>query len=228
MRQMLGPPGARADIRRPASWQRTVETPARTRDGIIVTRRWLSRWPLEANKEYQVNNSAPGGTPILGSLRSADGKGIVLMEERFNTDIDDLWSALTDPERLSRWLADVEGDLRPGGEFRVRYLASQWEGTGRVESCQPPHRLRVLTKQAEAPDEQGGLIEARLTADGDQTVLQLEKRGLRLDLIAAFAAGTQVEVEDLAAYVAGHGRCDSDARMGELIAVYENSAVDIG
>jgi hypothetical protein len=37
------------------------------------------------------------GARILGSLRSADGKGIVRMEDRFDTDIDDLWSALTDP-----------------------------------------------------------------------------------------------------------------------------------
>ena len=35
---------------------------------------------------------------ILGSLRSADGKGIVRIEYRFDTRIDDLWSALTDPE----------------------------------------------------------------------------------------------------------------------------------
>ena len=39
---------------------------------------------------------------ILGSLRSADGKGIVRVEDRFETGIDDLWSALTDPRRLVR------------------------------------------------------------------------------------------------------------------------------
>jgi hypothetical protein len=54
-------------------------------------------------------------TRILGSLRSADGKGVVRMQDRFDTDIDDLWSALTDPRRLARWLGDVEGDLRLGG-----------------------------------------------------------------------------------------------------------------
>ena len=30
------------------------------------------------------------GTPILGSLRSADGKGVVRIEDRYHTDIDDL------------------------------------------------------------------------------------------------------------------------------------------
>jgi len=38
---------------------------------------------------------------ILGSLRSADGQGIVRMEDRFGIDVDDLWSALTDPGGLS-------------------------------------------------------------------------------------------------------------------------------
>ena len=67
------------------------------------------------------SNARPGDR-ILGSLRSADGKGIVRIEDRYDTDIDDLWSALTDPRRLARWIGDVEGDLRPGGEFRFRFL----------------------------------------------------------------------------------------------------------
>ncbi len=88
-----------------------------------------------------MTSNARGGDRILGSLRSADGKGIVRMEDRFDTDIDDLWSALTDPARLARWYGEVEGDLRPGGEFRARVFASGWEGTGRVEACEPPQRL---------------------------------------------------------------------------------------
>ena len=72
------------------------------------------------------------------------------MEDRFDTDIDDLWSALTDPRRLARWLGEVEGDLRLGGEFRARFFASGWEGTGRVEACEPPRRLLVTTTATDA------------------------------------------------------------------------------
>ena len=39
---------------------------------------------------------------ILGSLRSADGKGIVRIQDRFGTGVGDLWSALTEPGRLAR------------------------------------------------------------------------------------------------------------------------------
>ncbi len=39
-----------------------------------------------------MTGNARGGTRILGSLRSADGKGVVRMEDRFDTDIGDVWS----------------------------------------------------------------------------------------------------------------------------------------
>ena len=71
-----------------------------------------------------MTSNTPAGTRILGSLRSADGKGVVRIEDRYDTGIDDLWSALTDPGRLARWYGQVEGDLRPGGEFRLHVLAA--------------------------------------------------------------------------------------------------------
>jgi uncharacterized protein YndB with AHSA1/START domain len=80
-------------------------------------------------------------TRILGSLRSADGKGVVRMQERFDTDIDEVWSALTDPRHLARWYGEVAGDLRLGGEYRFYVFASGSEGSGRVDACEPPRRL---------------------------------------------------------------------------------------
>src|SRR3984957_17271575 len=89
-------------------------------------------------EEHQMTSNAGAGNRILGTLRSADGKGVVRMEDRFDTDIDDLWSALIDPARLARWLGTVEGDLQVGGEYRYHFFASGSEGTGRVEECEPP------------------------------------------------------------------------------------------
>jgi uncharacterized protein YndB with AHSA1/START domain len=171
------------------------------------------------------SNARPGAR-ILGSLRSADGKGVVRMEDRFDTDIDDLWSALTDPRRLARWMGEVEGDLRPGGEFRARFFASGWEGTGRVEACEPPRRLLLMTKQPGRAGDQ--FIEATLTADGDQTILVWEERGMPLDQLAAYGAGIQVHVEDLAAYLGGRERCDADARWAELLPAYQGLAANVG
>ena len=172
-----------------------------------------------------MTTNAPDGIRILGSLRSEDGLGIVRLEDRFDTDVDDLWSALTDPDRLARWLGEIDGDLRPGGEFRAHYFASGWEGTGRVEACEPPQRLLVSTRSGDEPD---GRVEATLTADGGQTVLVIEARGVPLDNIAAYGAGNQIHVEDLAAYLAGRERCDARSRWQELHPGYQDLVVEVG
>jgi uncharacterized protein YndB with AHSA1/START domain len=174
-----------------------------------------------------MTGNARPGTRILGSLRSADGKGVVRMEDRYDTDIDDLWSALTDPRRLARWMGEVEGDLRLGGEFRARFFASGWEGTGRVEACEPPRRLLLLLTMK--PGQQGEhVIEVALAADGDQTIVVWEERGMPLDQLAAYGAGIQVHVEDLAAHLAGRERCDAGARWHELQPAYQDLAANIG
>ena len=122
------------------------------------------------------DHHTPGSVRTIGTLRATDGLGVVRLEDRFDTDLDDLWSALTDPLRLARWLGEVDGDLRRGGEFRAHFFASGWEGTGRVEVCEPPHRLLVTTRSPDQPD---GVVEATLTADGDgHTVLVIEDRGV--------------------------------------------------
>jgi uncharacterized protein YndB with AHSA1/START domain len=172
-----------------------------------------------------MTSNAGAGSRILGSLRSADGKGVVRIEDRFDTGIDDLWSALTDPRRLVCWLGEVEGDLRLGGEFHARFFASGWEGTGRVEACEPPRRLLLLTMQPGQTDEH--VIEVTLAADGDQTILVWEERGMPLNQLAAYGAGIQVHVEDLAAHLAGRERCDADARWNELQPGYQDLAAKV-
>jgi hypothetical protein len=71
-------------------------------------------------------------------------------------------------------------------------------------------------------------IEATLTADGGQTILVLEERGVPLDQLAAYGAGIQVHVEDLAAHIAGRERCDAAARWNELLPAYQGLAANAG
>ena len=169
-----------------------------------------------------MSGNATGSARILGNLRAEDGKGIVRMEDRYDTDIDDLWSALTDPERLPRWWGTVKGDLRPGGEFRF-VIPNALEGVGRVDACEPPQRLTVTMRDEDPgpgqPEET--VIDARLTADGDQTVLVVEERGLPLHLLPAYGAGVQIHVENLADYLAGREPGDAEARWSELLPAYE-------
>ena len=172
---------------------------------------------------------------ILGSLRAADGKGVVRIEDRYDTDIDDLWSALTDPGRLQIWYGQVEGDLRPGGQFRLYNESDDWDGTGRVEACEPPRRLLVTTRETDESWRKGRgvppydqTIEATLTTDGEQTILVVELRGMSLDAIAYYGAGWQIHAENLAAYLAGREHGDAEARWEALVPSYQDLAADIG
>ena len=42
------------------------------------------------------------GSAIEGTLYSDNGEGVVRMKGRYETDIADLWTALTNPNRLER------------------------------------------------------------------------------------------------------------------------------
>jgi len=88
----------------------------------------------------------------------------VLLRRAYDTSIEDVWSAVTDPERVRRWFMPVSGDLREGGDFDLEGNAS-----GRILRCDPPKLLRATF---------GGetsIVEVRLIPDGDgSTTLELE------------------------------------------------------
>ena len=181
-----------------------------------------------------MTGNASSSTRILGSLRSADGAGVVRIEDRYDTHIDDLWSAITDPVRLARWHGQVEGDLRPGGEFRLYLEADDIDSTGRIDTCEPPQRLVVTTRETDESYRKGqgvppfdAVKEITLNPDGDQTVLVLEVRGMPLEKIAFFGAGWQIHAEHLTAYLAGREPDGVEARWRELVPPYQDLAANV-
>ena len=119
-------------------------------------------------------------------------RGTVRLEDRFDTDIADVWSAITDPERTARWIAVVTGDFRVGGELQGSFTSS-WQGTMKVEVCDAPHRLRLLSGTG---DDQT-VMEAVLSEDGNGTRLVVEERGLPIADAPYHAAGWHVHLQDL-------------------------------
>lgn len=95
---------------------------------------------------------------------ATDGDTVrVLLRRRYPTEPTDLWSALTEPERLVRWFLPVHGDLREGGNFQLKGNAG-----GDILTCAPPRLLRVTFGH------ETSVVELRLSADGPDTVLELE------------------------------------------------------
>lgn len=171
---------------------------------------------------------------ITGTMTALDGaRGAVRVEDVYDTDIEDLWEACTAPERVERWIAQVSGDLRVGGTVRLVFTSS-WAGPARIEVCDAPHHLLLVTEPGTVDE---GLIEAWLTAEGARTRLVVEERGLPLDELHFHGAGWQVHLEDLGRYLTLGGPVHADgwseqepasgwhARWSELRPAYQETGV---
>jgi uncharacterized protein YndB with AHSA1/START domain len=108
----------------------------------------------------------------VGSGRIAAGEGrTIRLRRTFDAPIDDVWDALTNPDRIGRWFLPISGDYRVGGRY-------QFEGNagGEIVACDRPNRLRATWVYVDtgSPADVSEL-EVRLTPAGDQaTVFELE------------------------------------------------------
>jgi uncharacterized protein YndB with AHSA1/START domain len=88
----------------------------------------------------------------------------VLLRRSYDAAIEDVWDAMTDPDRVKRWFLPLSGDLRVGGAFQLEGNAG-----GEILNCEPPRLLKVTFGGPSS------LVELRLSAEGDDgTVLELE------------------------------------------------------
>lgn len=105
-----------------------------------------------------------------GSLPAGDAY-TVEVRRRYAARIDDVWDALTSPERLRRWLAPVTGDLRLGGRFEL-----DGGEHGEILQCEPPRLLKVSWLYGPDADAWPGTseVEVRLSpGQADDTEFEL-------------------------------------------------------
>lgn len=101
------------------------------------------------------------------TVRDHDGRPArVLVATRvYPTSPDDLWDALTDPERIPRWFLPVSGDFRVGGHF-----AFEGNASGDITTCEPPTHLAVTWGM----HGQVSWVDVTLAPEGAGTRLRLE------------------------------------------------------
>lgn len=102
----------------------------------------------------------------------------------YDTTVEDLWDAITTPERLARWFLPVKGDLRLGGRYQLEGNAG-----GTITRCDRPEALEVTWEIM------GGRswVHVHLAAEGDRTRLTLEhiahKDGVGKEHLERFGPG---------------------------------------
>jgi len=74
------------------------------------------------------------------AVREQDGRPAraVIATRIYDTTVEDLWDALTSPERIPRWFLPVSGDLKLGGHYQL-----QGNAGGTIIACEPPRRLSL-------------------------------------------------------------------------------------
>ncbi|GLI01648.1 SRPBCC family protein [Phytohabitans aurantiacus] len=70
----------------------------------------------------------------------------VTLKRSYPADIEDVWDAITDPERLNRWFMPVTGELKVGGRYQLVGNAG-----GEILHCEPPRHLKVTWVYGENP-----------------------------------------------------------------------------
>ena len=157
-----------------------------------------------------------------GQLRAEGDRAGVRFERRYDATPEELWSALTEPDRLARWLADAEIDLRVGGRFHLAWNESDGtqETDGTILALEPG---RLLELNWTYPGEPDSVARFELRPDGDGTILVLDHRGLPPAAIAGYGAGWHSHLDSLDAHLHG-AQADWSTRFEELGPEYERTA----
>lgn len=96
-----------------------------------------------------------------------DGKAArtVVAERTYDAGIDDVWDAITNPERIPRWFLPVTGDLRVGGRYQTEGNAG-----GTILRCDEPGLLSLTWEY----NDDVSWLDVHLESVDDGTTLRLE------------------------------------------------------
>jgi len=112
-----------------------------------------------------------GATTRKLETREYQGRAaqVLVATRTYDTTPQDLWDALTNPERIPRWFLPVDGDLMVGGRYQLKGNAS-----GEILACDPPRHLSLTW------------------------VMQGQVSWVNVDLSSSASEGTQLRLEHIA------------------------------
>jgi uncharacterized protein YndB with AHSA1/START domain len=110
-----------------------------------------------------------------GRITTDDGRLVLIITREFRAPIEDVWAAVTEPERLARWIGTFTGDPASG---QVMFTMHAEEGATpevmEIRECDPPRVLKVTAHAGEAHWQ----LELLLEEDDGVTVLTFAQPGI--------------------------------------------------
>lgn len=130
-----------------------------------------------------------------------DDEDVVAFTRTFRAPVEDVWAAVTESERLARWIGTWTGDPRDGHVMFEMNAEEEPMPPARfdIRACEPPHRLTVHSE-----DEFGAwTLTLRLSESDGQTTLVLEQLVDDVDAIENTGPGWEYYLDRLVAAQSG-------------------------
>ena len=151
---------------------------------------------------------------VTGEILPDEPGFLLEFDEVYDTDADDLWEALTTPERLARWMATYRGEFRLGGHWQAMQRDGGVYCDGEITSCERPVGF---TTTWTVVGEQTTLVTVQLEPEGARTRLRLRHEHVTH---LEYGAGWHAHLEGLTRHVAdpaaGRDRDEWLRRIDEL------------
>jgi uncharacterized protein YndB with AHSA1/START domain len=112
-----------------------------------------------------------------------DGRQRLEFRRSWPDPVEEVWSALTEPDRLARWIGVYDGTRGPGGTGTFTMTHEEGEPVGEpmtIVECDPARRLVIEWVQQAT---EGWRVDLDLWREGDRTVLRF---------VQVFPAGADV------------------------------------
>ena len=155
---------------------------------------------------------------------AAEGRQRLEFRRSWPDPIEDVWAALTEPDRLARWIGVYDGERRPGGTGTFAMTHEGGEPAGEpttLVECDPPRRRVIEWVQQDA---QAWRIDLDLWVEDGRTVLRFVQFFAADADVADFAGGWHWYLDKLDAEVGGRPQpADWDAFWAEVGPGYRSS-----
>jgi uncharacterized protein YndB with AHSA1/START domain len=133
----------------------------------------------------------------LGEIRRHGETVELVFRRRIARPVETVWAALTVPERVADWFAELTYErLEPGAKATLFFPAVSHRAEGRIVAVEP---LRKVAWTWPHPGGAVSTVTFELEPDGDGTRLTLTESGLRADQGAGNGAGWHAHLAGLEA-----------------------------
>ncbi len=156
-------------------------------------------------------------TQIMGSLRVEGERRAVRHERRYNATPEEVWAALTAPEQVRNWLAEMTIEARAGGRITFAW-ENGYTHEGVVRVFDPPTTFEYTWEEGEP-----SVVRFELVSDGEGTLLVLDHSKIVADSAASIGAGWHMHLDAMEALLGGSPQTPAEwnARYDGILPAYE-------